>query len=283
MQTAWGRQMVLGLFFLVFGVVTMLAGSIFGVVNLSGMGLAAFLIGLLLVYLPSQPSVAPELLGASVLSSLANVERVLRDLAPETKALYLKVKDRLDVPMVFLALSDNPSASSGIDLSAADQFLLVDSDDLHKTGLLLEAPGASLLAFMEKESGVDFFDLGTEGLLDALRSGMVDSLEAVAEVSGAFAENQVKFRIKDGPLRDLSRSLAESAPKTASRLGCPICSAAICAAVKATKSDLTLEEATHQAGYHNLTLRLSPRLEAEPEPAPALITTDIVAQVQRRR
>ena len=235
----------------------MLASVMVSTLNLSGLGLASFLIGLLVIYLPSRPAVAPELLEASMLSSLANLERVLRELGPEAKAVYLAVHDRLDVPMVFLPLADNPTHSSDHAPLDEDRFLMIDSEDLHKTGLVLEAPGASLLALMEKESGVDFFDLGRDGLLDALRSGMVESLELAADLKGTITEDPARLRIKDGALGGFARSIVRSAPNLSSRLGCPICSAAICATVKATKRDIVLEEAAHGSGYHSLSLRLA--------------------------
>jgi len=246
----------LGVFLIAFGIFTVLASMTLGIVNLSGLGLASFLIGLLVVYLPSPSAVPPELMEASMLSSVGNLERVLRELGPETKAVYLAVHDRLDVPTVFLPLSDNPTHSLGLASLDADRFLVMDSSDAHKTGLVLEAPGASLLALMEKESGVEFFDTGREGLLDALRSGMTESLEIATDIRGTITEDPMKLRIKDGPLSSFVRSVTKSAPTLSSRLGCPICSAAVCALVKVTKQDITLEEATHESGYHSLSLRL---------------------------
>jgi len=256
-STLGGRQRVLGVSLVAFGVLIAVASAVVGAASLSGLGLASFLIGLLLVYLHSRPSFAPELVEASLLSSLGNVERILRELGPTTKATYLKTMDRLDVPMVFLPLEENPAPPSGLNLSGEDQLLVIDSGDSHRTGLLLEAPGASLLALMEKELGLDFIDLGNEDFLNAIKSGMVESLEVAADVKGAFTQDGVSFRIRDGPLRNMSRSIARLTPNVASQLGCPICSVAICAAVKAIKRDLILEGATHQAGVHSVTLRFS--------------------------
>jgi len=250
-----GRQRILGASLVAFGVLIAVASTVIGAANLSGLGLASFLIGLLLVYLHSRPSFAPELVEASLLSSLGNVERILRELGPRTKAIYLKTIDRLDVPMVFLPLEENPAPPSGLNLSGEDRLLVIDSGDSHRTGLLLEAPGASLLALMEKELDLNFIDLGNDDFLNAIKSGMVESLEVAADVKGAFTQDGVSFRIRDGPLRNMSRSIARLTPNVASQLGCPICSVAICAAVKAIKRDLILEEATHQSGVHSVTLR----------------------------
>ncbi len=250
------RQRIVGVFLVVFGIAILLASLTVGAANLGGIGLASFLIGFLLVYLPSRPIQAPELVGAATLSSLRNLERILGEFGPDTRARYLRVRDRLDVPLVFLPLSDNPASASEVPLREHDRFLVIDSEDPHKAGLLLEAPGASLLALMERESGLDFFDVAKEELLEALRSCMTESLEAVADLKGVLTEESLKLRMKDGALNRLSQEVAKSAPRLSERLGCPICSGAICACVKSLKRDLILSEVEHQPGYHEVVLDL---------------------------
>ena len=110
---------------------------------------------------------------------------------------------------------------------------------------------------MEKESGIDFFNLEIDDFVDALRSGMVESLEVAAGLKGTITDNLAKFRIEDGALASFFRSMAQSAPNVSSRLGCPICSTTICAAVKATRRDVILEEAAHGSGYHSLSFRFA--------------------------
>ncbi len=250
------RQRLVGVFLVVFGIAILLASLTVGAANLGGIGLASFLIGFLLVYLPSHPIQAPELAGASTLSSLRNLERILGEFGPDTKARYLRVRDRLDVPLVFLPLSDNPASASEVPLKEQDRFLVIDSEDPHKAGLLLEAPGASLLALMEKESGLDFFDVAKEELLEALRSCMTESLEAVADLKGVLTGESLKLRMKDGALDRLSQEVTKSAPRLSERLGCPICSGAICACVKSLKRDMILSEVEHQPGHHAVVLHL---------------------------
>ena len=253
-ERAWNREQTLGVCFATFGVLTAVASMFTGIGNLVGVGLASFLIGVLLFHLRSRPSFAPELVEALTLSSLGNIERVLRELGPDTKALYTKTRERLDVPMVFLPAEDNPARAAELIVSDRDRLLFVDRDDLHRTGLLFEPPGGSLLALMEKEAGVNFFDLDSACYLDPLKSSMTESLE-VAVVKTAATKEGLKLRIEDGALGELSESMSRSAPHMVSRLGCPICSAAICAVVKVFKTDMTLEEATHHARSHTVSLR----------------------------
>lgn len=259
MATKTGGRSVLGAAIVGFGILTMLASIIFGLSSLAGIGLAAFLIGLLTLYLPSQPSVTPELVEAYALPSLENVERFLRELASDSKATYLAVKDRSDPLKVFIPIDDNP-ASYPPEQPDHDQLIAVNSSDPHRTGLFLDAPGASLLALMEKESGVNFFDIARANLEDALRTALVESLEVVADVKCSFSDSQMRMRIREGDVK-IGQAIVKSAPKTAARLGCPTCSAAICATVKATKRHVAVENASHEGKAHDLTLTFVGRRE----------------------
>jgi len=256
---------ILGLSFVVFGVVVILVSVVSAATSLGGLGLASFLIGMLLVYLPSQSTSFSETVKGYVLSSLINVERSICELASNTKAVYLTVHDRLEKPMVLLPMSESYSDTSKNGIQAEGGLLLLDPSDAHKTGLLLEAPGASLLELLENESGVDFFDVDRADLIDSLRSGMVNSLELVNDLKGMIAKHELTFVIKDGPLTDLTSSVLRSAPTLSSRLGCLICSAAICAAIKSYKCAMTVENATHKAGLHHVTLRFGQEADEERE------------------
>ena len=252
MATRTGGHGVLGAAVVGFGILTMLASIIFGAPSLAGIGLAAFLIGLLILYLPSQPSVTPELVAAYALPSLENVERFLRELASDSKATYLRVKDRSDPLRVFIPVDDNP-ASYPPEQVDYEQLIAVDSSDPHRTGLFLDAPGATLLTLMEKESGVDFFDVTRENLEGTLRTALVESLEVVADVKCNFLDSGMNVRIREGDVK-LGEAVVKSVPKTASRLGCPTCSAAICAIVKAMKRNVVVENASHEGKEHGLSL-----------------------------
>jgi hypothetical protein len=116
---------------------------------------------------------------------------------------------------------------------------------------------------MEKESGADFFDVETRDLIPKLKSCMVESLEGAADLKGELTEVGVRFMIKDGMLGDFSRSVAGSAPTVLRRLGCPLCSAGIFAAVKALKKDLIVQRVEHGSGEHAVALRYSEGSAAE--------------------
>lgn len=244
------RRWPIGVCLVGFGAVTLLASIIFGQTNLAGMGLASLLIGLLVLYLPSQPTVAPELVGACVLSSFVNLERFLREIGPQSKALYLKVNDRFDVSQVYLPMGDNLNTLP--EFGQGRESLMVSEQG--RMGLILEAPGASLLALMEKEAAIDFYDVERGDILDVLRSSMVESVEVVGDIRGSFTDMGLRLKIREGPLRGMYQSIIRSALNTAARIGCPICSAAICAVVKSEKKHARVENVAHETGYHDITL-----------------------------
>ena len=249
-----GRRGVLGVAILGFGVLTLVGSIIFGAPSLAGIGLAAFLIGLLTLYLPSRPSVTPELVAAYALPSLENVERFIRELGSDSKATYLPIKDRSDPLRVFIPVEDNPTANPPEE-PTPEQLITINPDDPHRSGLFLDAPGASILTLMEKESGLDFFDVPSRDLEDALRTGLMESLEVASDVKCSFHEREVRVRIREGDVK-VSAELVKRVPKTAARLGCPICSAAICAIVKATKRHLQVENISHDGKDHNIHLTI---------------------------
>lgn len=252
------KSRLLGICLVALGLGVSILSVFVGDEMLSGMGLASFLIGGLLIYLHSQPVLSPAIVEASVLSSLANLDRVLRDLAPDTKAVYLEIRDRLDPVMVFLPFDDDHRSRSMI--RSDDRFIFVEGNG--GPGLLLEAPGSSLLKLMEKESGFNFYDSSREDFIDSLRSGLVESLEVVDDLKVSIDYDGVSFKILDGPLRSLTRSLPESAPTASSLIGCPICSTTICATVKALKCSMLLEEAIHQPGNHVIKARFMSEMKS---------------------
>jgi len=246
------RRWSIGICLVSFGVVILLASIFFGQTNLGGMGLASLLIGLLVLYVPSQTTVEPDLVGACALSSFINIERFLLEISPQSRAFYLRVNDRLDTPQVYLPMSDDsatlPSTVHG------RGSLIVDKRDDNRIGLILEAPGASLLALIEAEAAIDFYDVERGNILDVLRSSMVESVEAVGDIRGSFTDMGLRLKIREGPLLGMYQSITKSALNTARRIGCPICSAAICAIVKSEKKNARVENARHELGYHDITL-----------------------------
>jgi hypothetical protein len=247
------HRWTLGAFLTAFGLLILFADIIFGQLNLASIGLASFLIGLLTLSLSTEETAIPNLVNAYALSSIGNTERLLREFVTDSRAVYLKVVDRNDIPMIFVPMTDYEHESPHT-VPTDDQLLVVNPKDPKKMGLLVEAPGASLLRLMEKEAGLEFFDVGIEEVFDVLRTCMVATVELVSDVRGSFTETGLKLKIREGPLEEVYRSVVRTVPTTASKLGCPICSAAICAIAMSVNSEMALESAVHDSGFHEVTL-----------------------------
>ena len=207
----------------------------------AGLGLSSFLMGLLLMYVPTERTVSPQLVSAFCLSSLANLNSLLEELGVDSKAVYLPTKEEGHQPRAFLPLVRNPD-SSHIFLKSLENrgLFIVDSQDPDQTGLLLTPPGHSLATLMEQESGIDFYDVGLDKLEDVLRAGLVEALEIVKDIRVIFANESV--RVEVGPL--VSEELYDMQSKVASSLcsqvGCPLSSAVICAVTKAAKRPVSV-------------------------------------------
>lgn len=207
----------------------------------AGLGLASFLIGLLLIYVPTERTVSLQLVSASCLSSLVNLNSLLEELGVDSKAIYLPTKKEAHQPCAFLPLVWNLDSSSAFLKRLGDDGLfIVNGQNPHQSGLALVPPGSSLVTLIEQESGIDFYNVRLDELENALRTGLVEALEIAEDVRVMFMNGSV--RVEVGPL--ISDELCETQSKVAhslcSQVGCPLCSAVICAVTKATKRPVSV-------------------------------------------
>jgi len=198
--------------------------------------LASFLIGLLLIYVPTERTVSPQLVSASCLSSLVNLNSLLEELGVGSKAIYLPAKKETHQPCAFLPLVQNLDLSSVFPkrLDGSGLFI-VNAQNPHQSGLALVPPGSSLATLIERESGIDFYNVRLDELENALRTGLVEALEIAEDVRVMFVDESVRAEV--GPLisEELCGMQSKVAHSLCSQVGCPLCSAIICAVTKAAK------------------------------------------------
>jgi hypothetical protein len=207
----------------------------------ASLGLASFLIGLLLIYVPTERTVSPQLVNAICLSSLVNLNSLLEELGVDSKAVYLPTKKETHQPCAFLPLARSLDLSSMFLKRLNDGGLFIVNDqDPYQSGLALVPPGSSLATLIEQESGIDFYNVRLDELENALRTGLVEALEIAEDVRVMFMNGSV--RVEVGPL--ISEELCEMQSKVArslcSQVGCPLCSAVICAVTKAAKRPVSV-------------------------------------------
>ena len=203
----------LGVAFLLFGICLSTVSFLIQTYLFAGIGLASFLMGLLLIYVPTERAVSPRLVCASCLSSLVNLNSLLEELGVDSKAVYLPTNEGDHQPRAFLPLTRDPDMSSMFLKSPKSSGLFViNGQDPHQTGLALVPPGRSLATLMEQESGIDFYNVRLEELENALRTGLVEALEIAEDVRVIFMNGSV--RVEVGPL--LSEELCQMQSEDAS-------------------------------------------------------------------
>lgn len=251
---ASGRYRQLGLVFIILGLVSFGVSALFRTLTIAGLGLGIFLIGILMAYLPLLPSIPTELIGEALMPAMNNLEAFLRSFELTTAATYLPPKDDLAPPSVFIPLSGQGTLSEADRLASTG--FLVTSEENHVNGVLIEPPGAGLLAMLERESSQNFSNLPFADLEDALRSGIVEVLELASSVHLSFENSRGQFQLKGDVLWKVNERLAKETPIVCERIGCPICSLAACVMAKSSHRNVKLIEARHSKNAHNATFEL---------------------------
>jgi len=226
----------LGIAFLLFGLSLSTVSFLIQATLFAGLGLSSFLIGLLLIYVPTERTVSPQLVSASCLSSLVSLNSLLEELGVDSKAVYLPTKKETHQPCAFLPLVQNLDLSSVLLKRIDDSGLfIVNGQNPHQSGLALVPPGSSLVTLIEQESGIDFYNVRLDELENALRTCLVEALEIAEDVRVMFMNESV--RVEVGPLisEELCGMQSKVAHSLCSQVGCPLCSAIICAVTKAAK------------------------------------------------
>ena len=137
-----------------------------------------------------------------------------------------------------------------------DEILIGSDDDSELGGLLLDPPGSNLLSIIEHESGQDMGFLKVSDLQEALRVGIVKSLELASSLRLSFEGSKVHLLVEGDTLWNFTKELAEKAPIICERVGCPICSLVACALAKSSHSPIRFLGAKHLDGKHRCSYEL---------------------------
>jgi len=253
------RYRWLGIAFVLFGLSLSTVSFLVQATPFTGLGLSSFLIGLLLMYVPTERPVSPQLVSAFCASSLLNLNMLLEELGIDSRAVYLPKKEESHQPHAFLPLIRNSDSVSMFLKSFENSGLfVVRGQNPHQSGLLLIPPGNSLATLIEQESGIDFSNVRLDEIEDTLRTGLVEALEIAEDVRVIFINGTV--RVEVGPLisEEFCYMQSKVARSLCSQVGCPLCSAVICAVTKAAKRPVSVVKILALRGRKvSIELRLS--------------------------
>jgi hypothetical protein len=250
------RYRTLGWLFVLFGLIAFVVSTVLRVAPIAGFGLGAFLVGLLMVYLPTAaPTFTSDLIGEAFLPTMTNLEGLLTGLGLGGSATYIPPDDKSGRLKIFVPLTENQSPPTGSEASS-DIFIIAEGNP-GRLGVVLEPPGSGLLAMVEREGQQDFGEVDLASFEEALRVGLVESLELLSSVHVTIEGRRVQFIGEGDVLWKFTERLAKQTPTVCQKIGCPFCSLAACALTKSAHTNVTFVQAEHFKGTHRSTLELA--------------------------
>ncbi len=194
-------------------------------------GLGLFFLGGILAYIRTEEYVKGDISQAAVTPLLCTIDQILRELDYKEKAMYLAPK-YLKEPQAYLAYIPKtkrmmPPSLEEIQLQGGKLF--VSNPD----GILMQPPGAGLVALMERTLGTSFMKQDLPYLQHNLPTLFIENLELAQDFRMEILENTVVVNIENFFHRELLGG-NEGSSRLDNVLGWSISSAIACALAKAT-------------------------------------------------
>lgn len=218
---------------------------------LAFIGLCLTFWGILLLYIAPKKHVPLEMFTIAASSTLRNVEKLLADMNPCEKGIYLPPKYMHDLESSIVFVSCNEQAS----LPKTRQ---ADKEEMHiknPRGMFLTPPGHELSRFFEKQLGTSFLALDLDFLQEKLPDLLVDNLEIAEGAEINVDDSIVKVQLKNHIFHTLCEE-TRKLPNTHKALGCLLSSAIACALAKATRKPVTIEEETQDGETTRIQYRM---------------------------
>jgi hypothetical protein len=236
--------MSIGTFLLVIGAIIGFLSYLMGIIPMFALGLASFLIGVLVLYLPERRgSIAARLATESSLPSLLNIENLLEDLDLDEKGIYIPASGLGICPRVFVPLADTEATRHPpVGLVNSRRIFVTVGKSPEDRGVLLDAPGGQILVALEQSLRTDLSKTKLDELGAAFNSGF--RALGIAKSANFEAEgSSVKIQIELATLIDLETKLRNIAPRLVAQVGTPVTSAVAAAVSKAAGRYVTFKSA----------------------------------------
>jgi hypothetical protein len=238
------RQISIGIFLTVVGAVIGFLSYLMGIVPMLAFGLASFLIGILVLYLPERRgTIAANLATESSLPSLLNIENLLEDLDLDERGIYIPASGLGVCPRVFVPLADTEATRQPpVGLVSSRRIFVTVGKNPEDRGVLLDAPGSQILVALEQALRTDL----SKTKLDELGAAFNSGFRALGFARAASFEHDdavVKIQIELTELIDLETRLRNVAPRLVAQVGTPVTSAVAAAVSKAAGKYVTFKSA----------------------------------------
>ncbi|MBT0159194.1 hypothetical protein G4O51_04335 [Candidatus Bathyarchaeota archaeon A05DMB-2] len=254
---------IIGLIFMSFGVVATVLSiwyekmptlSVLPPLPLMFIGLALVFWGSLLLYVRPNRYIRQDLLDASILSSIEALKQLIAGFEYVGQAVYLPPKFFNDLNIrIFISKKEVPPSVVKAPIKAIDAPTVFTGNN---DGLFITPPGASLTRLFGDELGKDFDHISLNYLMEHLPKVLVDRLELTknCDLTYEYESHIVIVRMKKVRYYNLCvRTSCES--KICSTIGCPACSALICALTITTGKPVTLVSNIYNSKERSVSLR----------------------------
>jgi hypothetical protein len=238
------RQVSIGIFLTVVGAVIGFLSYLMGIVPMLAFGLASFLIGILILYLPERRgAIAARLATESSLPSLLNIENLLEDLDLDERGIYIPASGLGVCPRVFVPLADTEATRHPpVGLVSSRRIFVTVGKNPEDRGVLLDAPGSQILVALEQSLRTDLSKTNLDEIGGAFNSGF-RALGFARAANFERDDTVVKIQIELTELIDLETKLRNVAPRLVAQVGTPVTSAVAAAVSKAAGKYVTFKSA----------------------------------------
>ena len=255
------RQVSIGIFLTAMGALVGLLSYLMGIIPMLAFGLASFLVGILVLYLPERRgSIAGKLATDSSLPSLLNIENLLEDLDLDEKGIYIPASGLGVCPKVFVPLAETQATRQPpVGLVSSRRIFVTVGENPEDRGVLLDAPGSQIMIALERSLRTDLSKMKSDDLGAALNSGF--TALGIAKVTNIeHQDTMVRIQVELTDLVDLETRLRNVAPRLVAQVGTPVTSAVAAAMSKATGKYVTVKSAVLDLPNKrvSISLKLSP-------------------------
>jgi hypothetical protein len=243
------------------GALVGLLSYLMGIIPMLAFGLASFLLGILVLYLPERRgSIAGKLATDSSLPSLLNIENLLEDLDLDEKGIYIPASGLGVCPKVFVPLAETQATRQPpVGLVSSRRIFVTVGENPEDRGVLLDAPGSQIMIALERSLRTDLSKMKSDDLGAALNSGF--TALGIAKVTNIeHQDTMVRIQVELTDLVDLETRLRNVAPRLVAQVGTPVTSAVAAAMSKATGKYVTVKSTVLDLPNKrvSISLKLSP-------------------------
>jgi hypothetical protein len=229
-----------------------------GIVPMVAFGLASFLVGVLVLYLPERRgSIASRLATDSSLPSLLNIENLLEDLDLDERGIYIPASGLGVCPRVFIPLAQTQATRQPpVGLISSRRVFVTVGNSPEDRGVLLDAPGSQILAALERSLRIDL----AKTKLDDLGADLNSGFKALGIAKLTNFERQatiVRIQMELTGLLDLETKLRNVAPRLVAQVGTPVASAVAAAVSKATGKYVTFKSSVLDPSDRKISINLN--------------------------